>query len=453
MSIKLSKRSFLPFAMAFILTVIFNAIPWIIRMLDTPSTNLNSLRLDPIENVPTTMGINEHDKTLDTAFNALQSDEHKCQVPIGFPQSVPSLKRFTKICQRLYETNQCRLGVNDSEVEITKYKKIFDCSKCIPPWASDDKINNITHQLLTNEKHTRNKRQNSIKQVITNNLKLKSKHDPLLVITLNFGYSYLFLNWLCGLERFAIAPDLRDYTLILATDIHAHSLAKQLNFTSIQIDNHLLLPKNTIEEKAVPFFSEDYFGFIVALKIIYTFDLISLGYDIIHQDADVVWFKNVRNYIIKYNKIYSSEDIIMTYDGRHDHQGPGNGGFIVIKSNCKTKIFLNTFVNYIGLVTLLSNEQIFWNMFLQSYDFRQIKFSLLSPNHFVNGHQWRVKKSKKHANQLSNDIWFAHASWTGSHVEKITKFMILNAWFLRYINIIFFSFFWVLFYVEKKKQQ
>lgn len=136
----------------------------------------------------------------------------------------------------------------------------------------------------------------------------------------------------------------------------------------------------------------------------------------------------------------------MSHDGRFDNVGPGNSGFVSIKSNCKTQIFLQTLLKYIGLVLRGRSDQVVWNMFLREYDFRQIVFELLNPEKFVSGYY-------KHCNVFSDsnkccylkgyqwgnpgrremfpsDPWIIHAAWTNQHFFKITKFKKVGYWYL-----------------------
>lgn len=246
--------------------------------------------------------------------------------------------------------------------------------------------------------------------------------------TFNVKNSYLFLNWVCNLENIQIDKLIRQNTLILATDEKSEQLALALDFLVYRIDWLLSNVRDfTIDENAPLRFGQGGHRAIVALKMIFSFDIISLGYNVIHQDTDVVWFKNILNFNFLKNNVL---DIVMTSDGRVDTLGPGNGGLIIINSNCKTKIFLQTIIEYIGLIILVKNEQMIWNQFLMAYDFRQIMFEMLNPTKFVNGDQWSIELQESSGNRLSNDIWFAHASWTHTHMTKITKFKIIGAWYL-----------------------
>ncbi len=162
---------------------------------------------------------------------------------------------------------------------------------------------------------------------------------------------------------------------------------------------------------------------VVSLQIIYLRDLIHLGYNVIMQDVDIVWLKDVRQYFL--DTFY---DIEMANDGRFDSKGPGNSGFIHIRSNCKTKVFVDTLLEYIILLLRKNSDQRLWNAMIREYDFRQLIFGLLPPHKFIGGYQWG--NGRKRGDRISKDIWMLHASWTTTHFDKITKFKTVSAWFL-----------------------
>ena len=231
--------------------------------------------------------------------------------------------------------------------------------------------------------------------------------------------SYLFLNWLCGLEMLGIASNIRDSTLIIATDEESEKLSRELGFLVVRGD----WLNFKIDKSAAKSFALGPHRWTVALQIVYSYDVISLGYNIIQQDIDVVWLKDVRNFFDN-----SYLDIEMACDGRLDRIGPGNTGFIRMRSNCKTIIYMESLLYYIGLVLRGRSDQRVWNMMLMEYDFRQMLFEMLPPDQFVGGHQWG--NGRKKGDQVSDHIWFLHSSWTSSHNEKVTKFRMLETWFL-----------------------
>ncbi|ETO19317.1 hypothetical protein RFI_17913, partial [Reticulomyxa filosa] len=178
-------------------------------------------------------------------------------------------------------------------------------------------------------------------------------------------------------------------------------------------------------KRAAPRFALGPHRWTVTLQILYARDLVELGYNVLVQDTDVVWLRDVRKYFSD-----SYNDVEMSCDGRLDDVGPGNSGFIFVRSSCKTQVFMNTLVEYIGLVITGRSDQRHWNMFLREYDFRQLNFFLLPPDQFVSGYQWG-DHSPTH--KISNTtFWVAHASWTTFHFEKINKFKTLLLWFFNH---------------------
>ncbi|ETO19745.1 hypothetical protein RFI_17485, partial [Reticulomyxa filosa] len=184
-----------------------------------------------------------------------------------------------------------------------------------------------------------------------------------------------------------------------------------------------------VDKEAPEYFALGAHRFMVAFQIIYTFDLISLGYDVVMQDVDVVWLKDLR----KYENFGDPEyvDVEMSFDNRFDHAGPGNSGFIKINSNCKTKIFMETMVDHIALVVIGRSDQIQWNIFLREYKFRLLRLNILPPEKFVGGWQWSEILERKPLTRLPprEQIWFVHASWTDEHLMKIPKLKLIRAWF------------------------
>lgn len=238
----------------------------------------------------------------------------------------------------------------------------------------------------------------------------------------------MFLNWVCGLEHQGIASSVRKSTLVIVSDEESEKLANSANFVTVKPD-WLLSDKNIdITKDAAESFGWGSHHLLVSLQIVYAYDMISLGYNVIHQDTDIVWLKDVRQYFEQNNPASQFLDLQMSFDGRLDAKGPGNSGFVRIRSTCKSKIFLQTLIKYIGITLWSTSDQYLWDIFVMEYHFRQLLYELLPITKFVNGHQWDPGRSL-HDHKLSHDIWSFHASWSETHIHKITKFKMVDAWF------------------------
>ena len=328
-----------------------------------------------------------------------------CTLPPGFPASPPGWKRLIRICGNLD-----RFSITCPPEKA--------CIDCIPPWGGPEWIVEWTNTFIQREYETRERRRKELEEIIDNKLSLRHDEASITLMTLNSGYTYLFLNWLCGLHLQGIAEDIRLTTIIIATDEKTEVLAREVGFQVVRGD----WLKIKIDETAAKSFALGAHRWAVSLQIVYSFDLIHMGYNVIQQDVDIVWLRDVRRF---FENTYN--DIEMACDGRLDYIGPGNSGFIHIRSNCKTRVYMETLLYYIGLVIAGRSDQRVWNMFLTSYDFRQMLFEMVPPDMFVGGDQWG--NGKKKGDKLSDHIWFLHASWTSDHTEKITKFKQLDAWF------------------------
>ena len=112
-------------------------------------------------------------------------------------------------------------------------------------------------------------------------------------------------------------------------------------------------------------------------------------------------------------------------------------GLIHIRSNCATKMMMNTLIHYIGAHQHHTTDQTHWNMVLKEFKDR-IKFELLPVDEFVNGNNFGMPaymvESKFSETILEykydrNKMWFAHASWTGEHAHKVKNFKTIDAWY------------------------
>ncbi|ETO26825.1 hypothetical protein RFI_10308 [Reticulomyxa filosa] len=159
---------------------------------------------------------------------------------------------------------------------------------------------------------------------------------------------------------------------------------------------------------------------MVAFQIIYTFDLIALGYDVIMQDADVVWLKDLR----KYERFGNQEfiDIEMSFD---------NLALSKSIAIAKPKSLWKLLLNILHWSLLVDRIRLFGIIFLREDRFRALHIHILSSEDFVGGWQWSEILNQKSHSKLPNrqNIWFIHASWTDEHLMKIPKLKLIRAWF------------------------
>ena len=169
------------------------------------------------------------------------------------------------------------------------------------------------------EEISRESRRMVLKDLVAVEMGLDPKDGPITLFTLNGGYSYLFLNWLCSLHHNDIAQDIRKSTIIIATDDVAKATAEKVGFHVIRSE----WLQKTVDKKASSHFGAGAHKWANAVHMVYVSDLIHLGYDTLSSDVDTVWIRDVRTYFDAEKDQY---DVAMPYDGRDDDSGPGNAG-------------------------------------------------------------------------------------------------------------------------------
>ena len=244
----------------------------------------------------------------------------------------------------------------------------------------------------------------------------------------NYGYSWLFYNFICSLSYNKILNDIKNRTIIVTTDLFSKNLVESTGFMThypLWLGSKIL---SQITSKAAASFALGGHKWIVSIQIALITDLIEMGYNVLMQDIDIIWFNNPINYLL--NNKYKNIDIQMSVDGTMGLRGPGNSGFFIIRSNCKTKLFMNTMISLIGLIMTGRSDQMLWNTLLNEKLFRQINFQTLSTKYFISGFQVNILHGTKRKNLPNpNSHFIVHASWTTDQWDKIEKFYNIDHWY------------------------
>lgn len=249
--------------------------------------------------------------------------------------------------------------------------------------------------------------------------KFFTKNDgPIIVITINDGYSFLFLNWVCSLDYHQLMA-IKQRTIVIPTQKETIPLIEKAGFKMIFHPHWLGAVIERIEPEMPKTFALGAHRWVVSLQIAAISDLVALGYDVITQDSDIVYVGNPLRYLMQPRFKYL--DIQMMVDERNDRRGPGNSGYYIVRSNCKTKVLMQTMIQMIGAVLVARSDQILWNTLINEKMFRMIEFRTLSRDYFVGGNQINIKYGTKREDLPGNTVMI-HACWTTDQFDKIEKF-------------------------------
>eukprot|EP01083_Nonionella_stella_P074872 203227_1 len=329
--------------------------------------------------------------------------------PPSYPTEPPDFNQMKYVCSHLHW------------FKFGGYCDDSNCSDCIPPHSkvpNKEWMNSDTAPWLQQYKKTTEHRRLSLNRLL-NKHKLYNKNDgPVIVITINHGYRFLFYNWVCSLDYNKI-QNIKNRTIVIPTQKETIPLIQKAGFEMIWFPEWLGPVLDRIDPAMPKTFALGAHRWVVALQVAAISDLIALGFDVITQDSDIIYVKNPLHYVMQPK--FKHVDIQMMVDERHDRRGPGNSGYYIVRSNCKTKVFMQTMIKLIGAVLAARSDQILWNTMINEKMFRMINFETFSQQHFVGGNQINIKYGTK-KEDLPLTTLLIHACWTTDQFDKIEKF-------------------------------
>lgn len=120
--------------------------------------------------------------------------------------------------------------------------------------------------------------------------KAAAKHNnAVTVMVLNWGQAHLLMNWVCASHARGLDT---SGVLIFATDQETKDLAVGLGLNVFYDEvNYANMPK-----EAAARYADETFSKMMMAKVYCVHQIMMLGYDVLFQDVDVVWFKDPLKY-------------------------------------------------------------------------------------------------------------------------------------------------------------
>lgn len=113
----------------------------------------------------------------------------------------------------------------------------------------------------------------------------------IIVMVCNWGMVELVLNWFCGCTHRNIITA-QQHTLIWATDSKTRDALTAAGLTVVYYDDD----SNNMPEQAAGRYADRVFGKMMLAKVWCVQQLVWLGYNVLFQDADVIWYKDPLEY-------------------------------------------------------------------------------------------------------------------------------------------------------------
>ena len=179
-----------------------------------------------------------------------------------------------------------------------------------------------------------------------------NKPGPIIVMVANAGQMSFFANFVCSARHRHL--DI-SRVLLFATDRYAYELATA---TGVQVffDESIF---GSMPVQAAKDYKDDVYGRIMMSKVYCVHMVNALGYDLLFQDLDLVWYQNPLDYFG--TQVDPSYDMYFQHDGDHHPVRfkplAANTGVYFVRHNARTEYFFSVFVRMGELVLADKSHQ------------------------------------------------------------------------------------------------
>jgi hypothetical protein len=259
--------------------------------------------------------------------------------------------------------------------------------------------------------------------------KVAKNSKIVIVMVCNFGQSELLMNFACNAKAKGLDT---SGVLVFCTDRETQQLAELLHLTTYY-NEFGGMPKEAARE-----FGDLTFSKMMAAKV-YSVHLISLlGYDVLFQDVDVIWYRNPLTWFHNSSSPYQDFDMFFQDDGNHAlYYAPysANTGFYYVRHNEKTQYFFNCLLMAGDLIMSTHSHQNALNVLLSEHtSMYGLKVKVLERNtqEFPGGYSFHRKKEfMKDLLRGRIEPYIFHMSWTINKENKIFYFRQMAEWYVQ----------------------
>lgn len=250
-----------------------------------------------------------------------------------------------------------------------------------------------------------------------------STKGGVLVMCVNSGNLDLLLNFVLSAKCRGI--DVSNLVVFAADD----AVDRALRSAGIVTFRHPAL--GDFRAEAAGRYGDHQFVEMMWLKMTCVFLVVDLGYDVLFQDADLVWWKSPWEEFAKRPDI----DTFWMDDGaRTSRFAPHfpNTGFYLIRSNQRTRLFNNQLIGaYASVLAWQSHQAVVSQLLAEAHALYGVTVKILDKIQFPSGkqlHHNRPLFDKIHAKTFFPFCF--HMCWTAGKADKLKFLKQENLWYL-----------------------
>ena len=190
--------------------------------------------------------------------------------------------------------------------------------------------------------------------------------------------------------------------------------------------------------EAAQVYGDRKFTLMMMAKVICVQMVSALGYNMLFQDVDIVWYRNPLEYFQDKNSPIYHFDIYFQDDGGHSvRYAPysANSGFYFVRHNARTEYFLTSLLLAGDLILKTdSHQQALIALLSEHVSLYGLRAKVMSRDEpeFPGGYHYHQKSGKYMRAMLAGEVdpWIFHMSWTKNKDNKLLFFKQLGEWYV-----------------------
>jgi hypothetical protein len=263
------------------------------------------------------------------------------------------------------------------------------------------------------------------KQLLGDPMNADGSRKAVVVMVANEGVMDLVLNFLCSCREKAAGIDISSIAIFLGQPEYVPVVN---SMGAHGIFNQFL---SQIPKKAAGNYGDKTFGRLMWLKTTSVYIALQAGFDVIFQDADLVWLKDPVPHLHKVVR-----DVAFMDDGARTPRFTPyfvNSGFYYFKHNPRVLYLMERMLKGgPGEISVShSHQSVLIRYLTEVHDMNGIKVNVLGSTDFPSGAMYHNNKTFiKRIKEYKEEPFVFHMCWTANREDKVKYLKDLGMWYL-----------------------
>merc|ERR1712194_684847 len=258
--------------------------------------------------------------------------------------------------------------------------------------------------------------------------------NTVIVMVCNTGQSDLLINFVCAAKARGFGDVVTEKVLVFATDEGVLKIAQGLGLRAFYDDKIF----EKMPEKEAGRYGDRAFTQMMYAKVVIVQLINHLGYDVLFQDVDLVWYKNPISFFHdRKNPLYEFDMFFQDDGARSLRYAPysANTGFYYVRNNDKTKfLFRNLLFMGDMVLSMTSHQQALAALLDEHSSLTGLRVKTMSGVDFPGGYHYHRKKEisfLKDIVQGKHVPFLMHMSWTTNKSNKLLFLKQMGLWYTK----------------------